>query len=162
MAKKNNNEKPDSYYKAREFYDKAELEISGRYDYWILTLSGSALGISLTFMEKIAKEPSAGSLMFLYLAWLFLAFTLLLGLISFLFSQEAIREQRRLLDGEIIEKFTFTRWANISNWISAFSFTLGIIFLCYFSLANVPINKKESENERGHIEKKLFHPTTTK
>ena len=30
MAKKNNNEKPDSYYKAREFYDKADWQLQAR------------------------------------------------------------------------------------------------------------------------------------
>ncbi len=135
----------ETYISTRKFYDEAELEVSRRYDKWILTLSGGALGLSITFMDKIAKNPTKDTLLWLKLSWGSLVFSLLAALLSLVTSQSAIRENRKELDSAYSENraptFTFQKWftwiTNILNWGSLLLFILGVIFLCVFSFKNI-------------------------
>ena len=94
----------EAYYKIRQSYDEAELEASGRYDKWILTLSGGALGLSITFIEKLAKNPTPETLFWPKLSWGCLVISLLAALLSLVTSQSAIRENRKKLDLAYSEK----------------------------------------------------------
>ncbi len=148
----------ETYLNTRENYDKAELEVSGRYDKWILTLSGGALGLSITFIDKIAKSPAPDTFFWLKMAWACLIFSLLAGLLSLLTSQSAIRENRDELDNSYVEErspqFKSPRWftffTNVLNWGSMFVFVIGVIFLCFFSFVNLnqEISKGAGENDR--------------
>ena len=156
MKDQSNNE---TYYNIRESYNNAELEVSGRYDRWILTLSGGALGLSITFIEKIAKNPTPETLLWLKLSWGCLVISLLSALLSLVTSQSAIRENRRELDLAYSEgrdpKLDFSRWfsafTNILNWGSLLLFIIGVIFLCVFSFNNIDQNIKEGGN--SHVKK---------
>jgi len=152
----------DTYMAARHEYDQAELEVSGRYDKWILTLSGGALGLSITFIEKIAKNPTSETLIWLLLSWSCFVFSLLIALLSLLTSQSAIRENRKELDESYKEtrpprlKFPrwFTRLTNALNWGSLTLFVLGTAFLCIFSFKNIDttIKKEGIKNEQKKSE----------
>ena len=135
----------ETYLRTRQSYDEAELEVSGRYDKWILTLSGGALGLSITFIEKIAKSPTSDTLVWLKISWVCLVLSLLTGLLSLVTSQSAIRENRNELDlahsenraPRLIFSRCFTYVTNGLNWGSLFLFILGIAFLCVFSFTNM-------------------------
>jgi hypothetical protein len=90
----------DSYVKERETLNHSSLEISGRYDKSVLFLSGGALALSVTFIEKIAPSPVAWTFVLLATAWLLLIACVVLELYALATSQTAINEQIRLLDGE--------------------------------------------------------------
>ena len=147
----------ETYYKIRQSYDDAELEVSGRYDKWILTLSGGALGLSITFIEKIAKNPTPETLFWLKLSWGCLVISLLSALLSLVTSQSAIRENRKELDIAYSEKrdpnLGFPRWftnfTNVLNWGSLFLFIVGVIFLCVFSFKNIDQKIKDGGNSYG-------------
>ena len=127
-----------TYLSARQDYNQAELDVSGRYDKWILTLSGSALAISITFIDKIAKNPSIETLCWLKYSWACFVLSLLIALLSLLTSQSAIRENRKELDdayeGRRPPGLKFRRWyswaTNFCNWGSLSAFIFGAIFLC--------------------------------
>jgi len=146
-----------TYLTARQGYDTAELEVSGRYDKWILTLAGGALGLSITFIEKIAANPSFHTLVWLKLAWAFLVFALLAALISLITSQSAIRENRRELDSANTEgrapRLSFPRWftwlTNFLNWTSLIAFIAGVILLCVFSFKNIDSNS-DQKGQQNH------------
>jgi len=133
------------YLKTRQSYNEAELEVSGRYDKWILTLSGGALGLSIAFIEKIAKNPTPDTLFWLKISWGCLVISLLTALLSLVTSQSAIRENREELDSAHSEKrapnLIFPRWfsciTNGLNWGSLLLFILGVTFLCVFSFKNI-------------------------
>ncbi|MCD6184643.1 MAG: hypothetical protein J7K84_02450 [Deltaproteobacteria bacterium] len=145
------------YLKIRQSYDEAELEVSGRYDKWILTLSGGALGLSITFIEKIAKNPTPDTLFWLKFSWGCLVISLLAALLSLVTSQSAIRENRKELDLAHSEKrdpsLSFPRWftytTNGLNWGSLFLFILGVIFLCIFSFKNIDQKIANGGNNHG-------------
>ena len=156
----------DTYLKIRQSYDEAELEVSGRYDKWILTLCGGALGLSITFIEKIAKNPTPDTLFWLKFSWGCLVISLLAALLSLVTSQSAIRENRNEIDLAHLEKrapsLSFPKWftciTNGLNWGSLFIFILGVIFLCIFSFKN--IDQKIADG--GNVHGKKTTQTTSK
>lgn len=142
------------YLGCRDGYDKAELEVSRRYDQWILTLSGGALALSITFIEKIAPSPAIHTLHWLKWSWFLFVLSLLGGLVSLLTSQSAIREQRRELDEAFQTRRPptcrtrkwFTRLTNLLNWGTAIVFVAGVSSLCMFAFRNEPRQKEEQAN----------------
>src|SRR6266478_3737410 len=142
----------ESYVKERETLRDSSLEISGRYDKSILFLSGGALALSLTFIEKIAPLPTAWTFVLLATAWLLLIASVVLELYALATSQTAINEQITILDAEydtFLENLTGditisghhtpparenrftarTRWLNV--WSLRFM-VLGLGFFAYF------------------------------
>lgn len=154
----------ETYLVARQGYDQAELEVSGRYDKWILTLSGGALAISITFIEKIAKNPSIETLVWLKLSWFCFVLSLLISLLSLLTSQSAIRENRKELDSSYREgrspRIKFRRLhtciTNACNWGSLSTFIFGVIFLCVFSFANIDNTIEKGRFNNGRETEKTF------
>lgn len=72
-------------YSARSIrLDELAFKTSERYDQWVLTLSGGALAVSLTFLEKIAPEPVPATLWFLALSWLSFIGAILAGFLPFI------------------------------------------------------------------------------
>jgi len=141
----------ETYLKMRDLYDKAELEVSGRYDQWILTLSGGALALSITFIEKIAPHPDIDTLFWLKVSWSCLILSLLTALISLVTSQSAIRENRKEIDSAKEAKENhprrFSSITNGLNWGSLILFIWGTIFLCVFSFKNLNVNITDEEKK---------------
>jgi hypothetical protein len=161
---------PETYIGTRQSYDKAELEVSGRYDNWILTLSGGALGLSITFIDKIAKNPTIDTLLWLKLSWGCLILSLLTALASLVTSQSAIRENRKELDqaniGKRAPRLRFPKWftwiTNGLNWAALVLFILGTIFLCFFSFKNIDVNLTQGGNKNVQEDAKATIENTTK
>ena len=132
------------YLDHRKVLNNMELEVSGRYDQWIITLAGGALIFSITFLEKIATQPKPLTLWFLGASWIFLLLTLIFGLFSLLTSQSAIRRERDILDENLGEenptpesqKNIFATCTHLLNVLSIITFALGIMLLCLFSILN--------------------------
>lgn len=124
-----------------------ELEKSGAesFDKTITTLSAGSLGLSITFIHNIAPEPDIETIWMLVIAWSGFGLALFLTLLSFLASQSAMRKQRELLDqdyqGNSHHK-SRTSWiakvTNILNWSSIVFFMIGVIFLAWFAVNNLP------------------------
>ena len=90
----------ESYVKARDSQIASSLEISGRYDKSILFLSGGALALSLTFIEKVAPHPYIWSFALLLAAWISLILAVMLELHALATSQNAIHEEIVRLDAD--------------------------------------------------------------
>jgi hypothetical protein len=110
-------------------------------DRTILTLSGGALALSITFVNQIAPQPI--SVWILLVAWSLFALSLLLTLLSFWFSQHAIERALHLHTAN----YQGTQQENSSNRYSAvtqnlnicsvLSFILAVVFLISFAFLNV-------------------------
>jgi hypothetical protein len=136
--------KYQTYLDERHSLTAAEKESSLHFDKSILTLAAGALGLSLTFIDKIAPHPAECTLYLLGLAWIFFSLSVLSSLISSLTSQAACRRQIK-----IVEKIYFDNAApnseknlpaqitNILNWVSIGLFMLGVFFLVVFTIANL-------------------------
>jgi len=162
-----------AYLEERKLLIDAEREASRSFDQAMITLSAGALGLSVTFIEKLAPAPAVSQWL-LYSAWSCFTVALLAILSSFLCSQFAMRRQRDINDanyeretsedsvsGELNSEER-NRWAtvtNILNWSSIVCFILGVAFLLIFSIVNLPnkFAKAEEENrvqQQGHSQQR--------
>ena len=82
----------------RDFLIAADQKASEAYDKTIMTLSGGALGLSVTFLKNIIGDSKRVSVCRLEASWICLAFSLLFILASMLFSQWALRKTINQVD----------------------------------------------------------------
>jgi|ERR1041385_578675 hypothetical protein len=145
------------YAKQRGELARSNVELSGRYDQWILTLSGGAVIASIAFLEKIAPHPSSNTVFLLGLAWLCLIVSLLSGFLSLLTAQYSAAHQIELLDADHAERDQidqevaegkarrsisasenkYNRLTHALNIASPVGLTAGISLLCLFAYANI-------------------------
>ncbi|NCD35098.1 MAG: hypothetical protein EOL87_16985 [Spartobacteria bacterium] len=143
------------YSKERDKLNGASLETGARYDRIVMTLSGGALVISLTFLEKVAQNPIPWTLWLIVPAWLLLLGSVILQLLTFAASQDAIRLQIDRLDNEYTFYFSFTDPAEAVerrepegvnrfvtratrfNTCSRWSLIIGMLLLFAFSACNL-------------------------
>jgi hypothetical protein len=151
------NARHKAYTARRNNLDDLAFKTSERYDQWVLTLSGGALAISLTFLEKIAPNPSHYTLFILGFSWLAYIVAVLAGFLAIDTSRKAIYRQLEIGDdnydqfsktttkqkpeGEPLsdEKNT-NRPAELVgclNKVSLTSLVIGTAFLCIFAIANL-------------------------
>lgn len=134
-------EYPD-YLNERRALADAESEVSSRFDRSLLTLSGGALLLSMTFVKEIASKPH--NTWTLFVAWLLLGWAICLMLISLLTSQSAFRRQRDILDDRLDRKAparATNRYASMTHWLNLVSMTCfgaALGFMSYFIWANMP------------------------
>ena len=90
-------------FKAYELYlaERTRLtsvkhEASKAYDRTILTFSAGAVGLSVTFLEKVTMAPTARG--FLYASWISFGLAIFATVYSLLASQRAIEEEIKDLD----------------------------------------------------------------
>jgi len=148
----------NEYSKQRSELAKTNVELGGRYDQWILTLSAGAIALSVAFLEKISPHPEPNTVFLIGLAWAALVVSLLGGFISLLTAQYSALRQIQILDEDYLEfresakqniegaaatkeppkRNNYAEVTNVLNWVSAPAFVLGVIFFCLFAYANIP------------------------
>lgn len=125
----------------RTFLMTAAQKESAAYDQAVMTLSGGALGISITFIHDIAPAPKAGTIWLLGIAWCLLALSIAAILISKLTSQWALRRAIRQVDEGTIGRqrpgARFSAWTASLNVAAGTAFLLGVIFLASFTVTNM-------------------------
>jgi hypothetical protein len=127
----------DELNEYRQWLVTAHQSSSQAYDKAIMTLAGGALAISLTFIHDVAPHPVRRNL--LVLAWLLLALSLLLILVSHLTSQEAILNQIADIDEPpSTPRRDMAGWlTTCSNWGAGASFVAGVVLFVIFAWKNV-------------------------
>ncbi|MCI0743819.1 MAG: hypothetical protein L0Y58_00285 [Verrucomicrobia subdivision 3 bacterium] len=149
----------EEFASEREQLIHLKLELSGRYDQWVLTLSGGALAVSLTFLERIASSPGPETMPYLVTAWACLILALLSGVLGLILSQYAVGGDIKRLDWHFCRdasrllpqtnppptqsepKNRFTKVVHAANILSIAGFLTGITFLCMFSYDNIGTNQ---------------------
>ena len=120
----------DAEHKAYQSFDKA-----------VMTLSGGALAISLTFVKDIFKSPKQETLFVLELAWLCLGASIVAILVSILTGASALRRAVEQVDKGTIEKqLAGGRYATATkafNVVACAGFVLGVCFLAWFAISNM-------------------------
>lgn len=125
----------------RDFLIAADQKASEAYDKTIMTLSGGALGLSVTFLKDIVGDSKRVSVCWLEASWMCLTVSLLLILASMLFSQWALRKainqvDTRTLDHEQAGGLLSFCTASL-NVFAGLLCVAGIMLLAWFSLANI-------------------------
>jgi hypothetical protein len=154
----------ERYVAQREKLHDAVMESSGRYGKAILALSGGGIALTVTFIEKIAAEPSPESIKFIILSWAMFLISLVSHLFSLRNSNKAATQQILILDKQyrnLIDSPTYSE--GFKNWkepvnkysgrtrffssISIWALILGIVFVFVFSAVNL---YEKGENMSGH------------
>ena len=136
----------ETYLKERASLIDAEHSSSDEHDKAALTLSGGALALSITFLEKIAPNPSPESTWILFVAWAGFILSITSVLAGFHLSQLACRKQRDILDqmqlsgGKLdVEPINrFSNWTLRLNYASFGFFVVGVAFLAWYVGGNLP------------------------
>lgn len=143
MSEPSDNQERSEYLATRSDYDKQQLEVSGRFDNWVMTIAGGALALSLTFLKDVA-QPTARCNWLLVSAWALLCGSLLAGLWSQITSITAIEKYRDKMDNAYTNgdwtKTGSTGWADATrclNWAATVMCMLGVLTLCVFSGLNM-------------------------
>jgi divalent metal cation (Fe/Co/Zn/Cd) transporter len=116
----------------RKLLIDAKRDAARSFDQTMITLSGGALGLSLTFVQQLATKPAEWRA-FLSVAWIGFGFALVTILISFILFQYAIDARIRC---EERTAQRWDKWARRANWTSLIAFTLGVVTLLFFSVKN--------------------------
>ena len=144
----------ERYVAQREKLHDAVMESSGRYGKAILALSGGAIALTVTFIEKIAAEPSPESVKYIILSWLFFLISLVSHLFSLRNSNKASTQQIAILDNQYRELVHAESYSEgFYNWkepinkyscrtrlfsdISIWTLMAGIMFVFIFSALNL-------------------------
>jgi hypothetical protein len=132
----------------RNRFIDAKADQSKTYDQTILTFSAGAIGLSLTFLEKLAPHPAHTWL--LYASWILFGTAILSVIVSFALSQAAIDYEIAWIDATwaAVEskqtqpppRLANSRqvWTKAVNIASGGFFVLGIATLVAFAAANWP------------------------
>lgn len=114
------------------------------FDKAILTLSASAFGISIVFLDKLAADP-VKALLALIFAWVWFGICITLTFSAYLVSQknnelhidDLDKKLKSGVNGIVGSPKKLGRVVERLNILSVVTFILGIIFLAYFSIANI-------------------------
>jgi len=143
--------------KFRDDLLKRQLSNSESYDKAILSLSSSALALSLTAIKFVVPLDGANYLWILKISWGLFLLTVILSLSAFLISNHAISKQLIIAEKYYIkalfssqtEKNVFTRINSILNHLTGIVFILAISMVIFFVTININgdinMSKKESK-----------------
>ena len=118
----------------------AEQKAQEDYDKTVLALSGGALGISFAFLKDIATKPY-NCTSTLFIAWLMWGGSVGVVLVSYFFSQMALRKAIHQIDEGKIGKERpggmFDVLTATCNSIGGILFLLGLIWMVMFVSKNI-------------------------
>lgn len=121
--------------------DELERKSQESYDKAILTLSGGALGITISFVEHVIGEDRVINKDLLLASWICWGLSLLCILFSFYSSQLALRKAIRQLDGGTLGKETAGGWPDsvtaALNAGGGLFFLIGAFVFVFFAYNNL-------------------------
>lgn len=125
----------------RDWLVQAGFKVSEAYDKAVMTLSGGALGISMTFIHDLAPTPVAGTFLWLGLAWISFGTSIASILVSKLTSQWALDRALEQFDsGEIKGQRPgqgYSVLTSVLNVLAGVAFLLGVFALAWFAISNL-------------------------
>lgn len=118
----------------------SEQESQNSYDKSIISLSGSALALSIVFIKDIIGEKEPINTLLLQLSWTFWALSILCIVFSFYFSKISFRKAIKQTDQDDFSGGV-GGWASIvTNYLNLFSgifFIVGVFLIISFASYNL-------------------------
>ena len=123
---------------------ETQKKLNESYDKLIITLSGGALALSITFLKDVIGSSKIDYPFLLLIAWFFFVLSLTSILGEILFGIKAYKKAVSQVDeGTIHEEKVggkSSSWTNALHWVAAVSLVLGLLFISIFSFYNVGEN----------------------
>ena len=118
----------------------AEQKSQESYDKAVLSLSGTALGISFAFIDKFLNLATIKFSWMLYSSWAAWGLSITIVLASYFFSQKALRRAINEVDRDEIHVRKPGGWlSTVTDWLNATGgllFSLGVILIIIFVALN--------------------------
>ena len=118
-----------------------EQQMQSAYDKAVMTLSGGALGISLTFLKDVADKTALRNTGWLLTAWILWGLSVTSVLASFFTSSLALRKAIRQTDERLIYvEVVGGRLNQITSFLNPFAgllFFLGVVSIVLFVGGNI-------------------------
>jgi hypothetical protein len=141
----------DAFIEERKTLFQTAKEASDQYSKAILTLAGGSLALSITFIKDIAPSPSQRSLLFLGLAWIVYAVSMLSTTTSFLLGEFAYMRQIDLSQAALLEPRgstvatnRYVPWMKGLDIAGLLLFALGLALTLLFATMNLSSRAKAS------------------
>jgi hypothetical protein len=143
----------DWYWKQFEQIKRDIDSGADNFDKSMLTLSSGALAVSLAFIKDIVPLARAAWILTLLFSWVAFALCIVTTVVSFLFSIEALKKQRILLDEMLSTKDRELEKSQTSGWSTAVRvctrvaltlFLVGLALTMIFVVKNVGGYQTES------------------
>lgn len=155
----------DAYQDQRNKLLEAEQDYGRSYDKYMLTLSGGALGLSLTFIKGVAPSGDLRCVWLVVVAWALLVVTVAIVLVMMRLTQDGHEEYRAILDEEcarggerfwqrVRERQSECRKPTIVGCLSKgslLSFCVGVVLLFLFTFVNLSARGKSNEQQVGEF-----------
>lgn len=141
---------PDLYHKERALILDLIKANTDQHDKAVLQLTAATLAFSITFVDKVAKNPDPSSLQLLGWGWVALVVSMAAMVLSFLTGQWACAKRLAALDKEYLKQpigSTRNLWATATTILthtSSLLFFVGLIVILLFSWVNMPSATKGS------------------
>jgi len=156
------NKRYDAYILRRNSLNDLAFKTSERYDQWVLTLSGGALALSLTFLEKIAPDAGSRNVWVLALSWFAYILAVLSGFWAIAVSRQAIHREADIGD-ELYAHFAktstednpageplvaepenqHTKRLEWLNFCSSGFLAVGTLLMCLFAITHISGGKSK-------------------
>jgi len=125
----------------RTTLDELERKSQESYDKAILTLSGGALGVTISFVKDVIGDHAAKDTPLMLISWCCWGLSLLCVLFSHYFSQLALRKTIQQLDAGTLAHETPGGWMDrVTSTLNAGSglfFLVGTFFFVFFAHSNL-------------------------
>ena len=139
--------------KDREAFQRVKEKSEDDFEKYITYISAGALGLSLTFIEKIVQFKETVFLWVLILGWLFLTLTLLVNLLSHFYSKRLIDKTIEDFDNKDPSLLSNIKKRNKNidkvNISTIITLILGITLLIIF----ISLNANNMAKERQTVQK---------
>lgn len=151
-----------AYLDHRQQLVSAERELGGSFDKYLLTLSGGALGLSLTFLGQIVGHDCVVGGCLFGAGWVALSLTVVAMLACIRISLDGCEKSRDVLDDEFARpdcsvfarvrdrqgNLYHARCVRILNWIGLSFFVIGAVCLLWFTLQSISYSgRSQSVND---------------
>lgn len=127
--------------KYRQFLVDTQIKLSENYDKLVITLSGGALALSITFLKDIIGNKNISHPELLLLSWALFVISLAGILCSILFGIKAYKKAISQVDGNTInnEKIggNSSICSLISHWLAAICLLIGLGLISIFAYCNI-------------------------
>ncbi|MFH0801162.1 MAG: hypothetical protein V2A78_02065 [bacterium] len=126
----------------RASLQQLEQQMQATYDKSVMTLSGAALGLSMTFIKDIADKSNLNATGWLLASWIVWGASITFILSSFFTSTLALQKAVQQTDENKIHDEPrggiYNIFTNFLNVVAGILFVAGVITFCVFMKGNMP------------------------
>lgn len=157
---------PELYLKERDLILDLEKANTDQHDKAILQLTAATLAFSITFVDKVAKNPDPSTLHMLGWGWFALVVSMAAMVLSFLTGQKACAKRLAALDNEYStgtpdnSRNVWVMLTTTFNYTSSTLFFVGLILILLFSWVNMPKGNVSPPDSGPPASKDVVPPKT--